>query len=175
MNFEWLFPLIAVIISKFTPKGCDRLVNWILAGVFVLNWSFQEAIYGASEIPWFSKHVPYDGLWFDVITMGIFGWGAYLFHKSGGKVQRNLAIFAMSLCVFYAYFGTVKLYSNGVREIDMYYDEVFIALYIAQLFVAGGGMMFALSKKWINGAGHVINSRNMRHSTRHNNVSNGDS
>jgi len=136
-----LFPLLAVIIYFATPKGCDKTLNWILTGLFVLIWSFEEAIVKVNE----SAPVLFDGLWYDGILLCLFSVAAFLFYKSGGRKQFKLSLSGALLCALYAYLGSTGLYYEETFRADYYYVESMICLYFAQLFVAGGGMMLSRS------------------------------
>lgn len=132
-----LFPLIAIFIYLSTPKGCDKKINWVLSGLFVLIWAFDE---GVTQLD------PYDGLWFDSVIFIYYAWAAYLFRCYGGKIQFRLSLLGISMCIIYACIGYQLNFEeiNGGKWRDVYfYTEAMIGLYIAQLFIAGGGMMLA--------------------------------
>ena len=169
---HFIFPLLAVIIYFATPKGCNKTINWILTGLFVLIWSFEEAI------AQFNTPVPFlfDGLWYDISLLLIFSLSAFLFNINGGKIQVKLSIVGMFLCSFYIGLGGTGLYYDASFRSDFFYVEAMIALYIAQLFVASGGMMFAIMDKLSIGDRyeHRAVAGNSRNYTRSSHVGHGD-
>lgn len=175
MNYHWIFPIMALTIYCCTPKGCNKTINWILSGLFVLIWSFEEYIERSNAIDISSGFMPNftDGLWYDWLIAGLFLVAAFLFYRSGGKVQFKLALFGVVLCLFYAYLGSTGLYYEENFRRDFYYVETMIGLYLAQLFVSTGGMMFALSNKWM-GEHYGANIINSRDHSRNSHVDNGD-
>ena len=170
---DWIFPLLAGTIYIFTPKGCDRTINWILTGLFVLIWSFEEAIVRVNE----GMPVPIltDGAWYDLTLFSLFALVSVLFYRAGGKVQFKLSALGAGLCLLYAAWGDSGLYYDASFRSNHYYIEVMVALYLAQLFVAGGGMMYALSNKWMGGGKHGVISSHNRHMSRRSHVNHGDS
>ena len=153
MDYHWLFPIIAGTIYLLTPRGCNKTLNWILTGLFVLIWAFEEAIIKINEI--YDEPVLTDGLWYDATICGIFAIVAGLFYYLGGKLHFKLALMGVALSFFYLYMGNTGLYYEQYFRDDYYYVESMIALYIAQLFVSSGGMMFSLTDKIVDGASHV--------------------
>jgi hypothetical protein len=101
IDYHWIFPLMAVTIYCCTPKGCNKTISWILTGLFVLIWSFEEAIIRVNE--GLSEPLITDGLMYDGSIAALFGISAFLFYRAGGKVQFKLALVGIALCSLYAF------------------------------------------------------------------------
>lgn len=176
IDYHWIFPLMAVTIYCCTPKGCNKTISWILTGLFVLIWSFEEARVrvNADAIAQGLEPIYTDGLWYDGFICCLFAWSAFNFYILGGKIQFRLALTGVALCLFFACLGNTGLYYEETFRANFYYVEIMIGLYLAQLLVSTGGMMFALSNKWMGEYHGAVSGDNSIHSRiRH--VNNGDS
>lgn len=170
-GFDWVFPLMAATIYICTPNGCDKKINWALTGLFVLIWSFEEAIVRINETA--ITPIITDGLWFDGVLMLLFLSVGVLFYLLKGKIQFQLSLVGAFICLVFAYLGSTGLYYDEFFRRDYYYVEIMIALYIAQLFISGGGMVFALSNKIVGGGNHGLLAGGDRNIARNNNANNG--
>ncbi len=166
-----IFPVLAVLIYWLTPKGCDKTISWILAGLFVLIWSFEEAIVRVN-IP---VATIFDGAWYDASIMSIFLAASYLLYKAGGKIQYKLSLFGAFICVFYASVGATGLYYGQSFRADYLYAEVMYSLYFLQLFYSGGGMLIARINSATSGANNERRavSGYRRHNSRAGDAGNG--
>ena len=154
-----LLPLLAVVIVFFTPKGCVRTTNTLLAVLIIFIFGFEESARSDVAV----ALGIYDGKWFDASIGTIYVLMIPLFYRAGGYIQAALSFVGVLLSTWY-----YLSWAGDTRLISLFYEETFITLTIMQLLIASDAPLKSLLNRMLHGGDIESVSRN------HNNGTSGD-